>query len=171
MSMQQKNVGYLAPFEINKERSDLMNNFGFKILRNIVSSDPLNNFQKHLLTSIFWFGYAMNIYLDLENLNRCQWDKKGYENIEYFNINQKFIFLFISLESLLKKEGERRYTSKVIERLNKLLINDDQEYQRLINKIGRFFEMRGEVIHQGVDYITRDDVLKMTFFVQTVFRQ
>jgi len=159
-------VGYLAPFEIDKKRKEFMRTFEFQTLNKILSKTEFNDFEQHLLTAIFWVGYALNIPIFYDQIEKHQRKKKGYENIEYFNLNQRFFYLFISLESLLKIQYEKQYTKKVIQRISKLITDKIDEREEVTQKLEEYYKIRGEIAHQGVEFVTLKQLLDLTLIAQ-----
>lgn len=161
-----KVMGYLVPFEIDTKRKEFMKKFDFNLLNGILEKNTLNDFEQRFLTAVFWFGYAMNIPIFYDELKKHQRQKSGFENIEYFNLNQRFFYLFISIESLLKIKNEKKYTEKVKKRISKLISDDLTEREDIIQRMDRYFKKRGEIAHQGVEFVSLEQVIDMTFIVQ-----
>jgi hypothetical protein len=135
-----KTTGYLFEYEIDTNTLTLMNKYSLQTLSEILrkGAKERTNFEQLLVTAIDFYGQGMN--------------EPSPRNA--------YVSLFISLESLLLKTGEPR--SLLAERVALVVGTDEKTRASLFERTGRAYRMRSQIVHNGFDDVTENDVLQVT---------
>jgi hypothetical protein len=129
-------TGYLFEFEIDANTLTLMDKRSFQRLREISKKghEERTDFEQLLVTAIDFYGRAINEP----------------------NPRNAYVTFFISLESLLLKEGEPR--SLLAERVALVVGKDAESRAALFKQTRAAYKLRSRIIHHGFDDVTEDDV-------------
>ena len=161
-------VGYLFEYELDKNRIKFMKKNGFDKLNKILKKQNPTEFESRLLTSIYWFGKAMNIQVTHDKQAIYEKKKKKHENLEYFSIGERFLKLFISLECLLIFDENEPITNNISERCALLLVKKYEDRKKIKNKIKDLYKLRSKIVHHGEVFIPKNDLVYLTDIVQAV---
>jgi hypothetical protein len=162
-------LGPLPNFKIDKDRLNLMSNWGFNILDNILINPNKNNFQDSLLTSIYWFGESCNTKLNIKKENEEIFERraKKHENLGYFKFGDKFLKLSNALESVLVKKNES-ITDKLAERTAFLLADKYEDRINYFKGLKELYEIRSQIVHNGDVFVSVNDMIDLSIVVQEV---
>jgi len=136
---------------------------GFKQICEILSRSDKNEFEDLLITAIYWFGESTNIPLFM-NVKR----NGKSEKMESFRENERFLKLFIALESLLifGKEG---ITNNISERAAFLLGKNYKERKDIKAEIRDLYKKRSDIVHHGkCKNMTKKDIDILQTIVQKI---
>jgi hypothetical protein len=84
-----------------------------------------------------------------------------------YAIQNAFVAFFIALESILLKEDEWSKSQRLQEFIDTILRYDKQQDPSLGDKVKGLYKIRSELIHQGKDRVTQDDLYELS---QIAFR-
>ena len=163
-------TGFIFPFEFTENRLKFMMKNGYKDLIDIFTTEKQTDFQKRLLTTIYWYGEAINTetYIDVkENLE----SKTDFKHLQYFNLNQKFLKLMIALESILIFDENEPITNNIAERTAFLLYDTYEERKDIKNKIKNLYSKRSSIVHHGKSSLSLTELDELNWLVQkTIFK-
>jgi len=161
-------TGYIFPFELNEKKVQFMRENGFNKLKKILSITKKTNFQNRLLTSIYWYGEAINSDISYDEKKVLENFNKEFGNLEYFNLNLRFIKLITALESLLLFDENEPIQNNIAERSAFLLSKKFEERKEIKKTIKTFYKKRSRVVHHGEGSISISDLYYLSFIVQNV---
>lgn len=163
-------TGYAIPFALDKERINFMEENGFNKLRDIVRKNVKTDFHTRLLNAIFWYSKA----IDIPEVKKVE-DKKlfgaaskrPYEEVEFFNLGDKFLKLIISLECLLIF-GKENKSFNLRTRSSYILTDDIEERKRLQAYMKKAYETRSTIVHEGGFAVSKAETNQFMNYVQSV---
>ncbi len=131
-----KRIGHIFGFEVNKNVMHQIRKSYFDKLNKLLlkHEETLSPFEKSLLTSIDFYGYAMNEY----------------------NLRNKFISFMISLESLLLDQRENK--GMLAERVALIIENDAAQREEVAKLVRDMYDIRSDIVHEGKDEVTEADI-------------
>lgn len=131
-----KRVGHVFGFEIDKNVMRLIKKSQFDKLNKLLlkPEERQSPFEKSLLTSIDFYGYAMNEY----------------------NRRNKFISFMISLESLVLDRRENK--GELAERVALILADSVSEREKIAKRIQELYDVRSDIVHEGKDAVKEADL-------------
>lgn len=162
-------TGFMFPFEFTDKRLEFMKNNGYEDLKNIFLSKKPTDFEKRLLTTIYWYGEALKTETFYESKTALE-GNSDYKHLEYFNLNQKFLKLMIALESILLFDENEPITNNVAERVAFILESKFDGRKSIKSIIQRLYKLRSGIVHHGKSNLSKDDVNLLSWIVQkTIF--
>ena len=158
-------TGFILPFEFTEKRLQLMKNNGYHDLEAILLSEKQTDFEKRLLTTIYWYGEAMNteIYFDTKDSLESTSD---FKHLEYFNLNQKFFKLMVALESILLFDENEPISNNVAERTAFLLSTKFEDRKKIKHIIKDLYSKRSAIVHHGKSSLSLMDLDQLSWIVQ-----
>lgn len=137
-------TGYLFEFTIDQPVIDAMKKYHFDAINEILLKEENHRtqFEQILLRSISFCGLGMN---QIDGL-------------------YAFINFIISLESSLTNQWEPQ-KSLIGERTALIIANDPEERIDLFNEVGRMYQLRSDLFHQGSTQISQSDISILSYVV------
>ena len=137
-------------------------NFEFYILSILLSNKKPSDFEKRLITALYWFGEAMSIktrgYKIIKN------NDDSLYNLEFFNEYLKLLFLMVSLESVLVFENNQK-AENISMRVSELIARPESK-KKIKAFIKRMYTIRSTIVHSGSDYISQEDLKKLVKYTK-----
>lgn len=152
-------TGYLHPFKLNKSRLNFMKKNAFMKLVKIAGKQNKSNFDKKLLTAIYWYSKAY----DIPEVKKTE---KKYEP-DMFNLGDKFLKLMVSMESLLIF-GKESKTFNLKTRSSYILTNNKQRREQLKKYMQKAYDVRSKIVHEGQYMVSQSIVNGFMNYVQSV---
>lgn len=159
-------VGGIPDYFLSKKDLEFMGEHGLDEISKIIQEDP-SEYDKRLLTGIYWFGEAVSIITSNKDVGDGKRDTE-IENFEFFNRGEKLLKLFTALESVFNFSKEEQITRNISERTAMIL---EDEYDKRIDirkRIIRIYDDRSIAVHQGVTYVNEEDLSWLTGCVRGV---
>lgn len=161
-------VGSHDKFRVNKRKLEYMYKNDLDELNRILTDPKQTDFETRLLNGIYWFGESVNIPI-LDEKDKIYVEReKTHENLEYFNLGEKFIKLFISLESVLTDDNERNKTKNISERGSKLLSQDVDIIEEIKSNLKSLYWVRGEIVHRGDAFVSKYELSYLNIQTKTI---
>lgn len=123
------NINREYEWVISKEQLESMRHLGLDELHQILTNDKLTDFQNHLLNSLF-------IYSNSSLMN---------------NLNDKLIYILVSIESLLLKDSNESISQNIGERIAFMIGNNVISRKIIIKNIKDIYSIRSKFIHHGLN--------------------
>ena len=160
-----ESIGCLQKFELGSRRVTFMKKNGYEKVRKLITKRNKTDFDERILNSIFWYAKAY----DIPETRKVE-DKKAatssYEEVEYFNLGDKYLKLMIAMECLLVLKKESK--SQNIKNRSSYILTDDREQRRRMQKyIQKAYDNRSKIVHEGVYAITKTETNKFMNYVQS----
>ena len=122
-----------------------------------------SDFENRLITAIYWFGEAMSIKMN-EYKKIGNKHKSFIDNFEFFSAYPKLLYLVIALETVLVF-GDESKSEAVSSKVSALI--DDRGTENDIKKFLKdIYDIRSNIVHSGIDYISKDDLKKLTNYTR-----
>lgn len=162
-------IGFIIPFEFTEKRLQFMKDNGYKDLESIFAAEKQTDFEKRLLTTIYWYGEAINTEMYFDSKEDLE-SKSDFKHLQYFNLNQKFLKLMIALESILLFDENEPITNNVAERTAFLLSSKFEERKKIKRIIKELYSTRSSIVHHGKSSLSLMDLDQLSWIVQnTIF--
>lgn len=162
-------TGYLYPYEIDKEKTKTMRQYGLRTLLNIEKKNNRTDLETRILNSILWYSKAFDIpiFRKPEGTKLQSNDSFVSEETEYFSLGDKFLKLIVALESLLIFGRENKRDN--ISRRSSYIITDSHENRVEIQKyLKKTYDIRSRIVHEGGYVVSQAETLKLMLYVQHV---
>ena len=161
-------VGYLFEYELDKNRIKFMKKNGFDKLNKILKKSKLNDFESKLLTSIYWFGEAMNLVISHDKSKIHEKRKGKHDNLEYFKMGERYLKLFTSLECILIFNDSEPITNNISERSALLLVKKYTDRKKIKKDVKELYKIRSKIVHHGEVFVSKYDLAYLTNIVQAL---
>lgn len=137
-----------------------INTLGLDILSRIMYKKSKTEFEKKLLTSIYWIGEAKTLQNTIYNKIAGENNTKDFlENLEFFELYPIVVYLVIALETSFVFDSEH-ITTQVIENVTNLI--SKKGYESFVKKfISNIYNIRSKIVHTGTVYISQDDIKRL----------
>ena len=163
-------TGFVLPFEFTEKRLQFMKENGFSDLESIFVAKKQTDFEKRLLTSIYWYGEAINTEIHFDSKDNLE-SSSDFTHLQYFNLNQQFLKLMVALESILLFDENEPITNNIAERTAFLLANCFNGRKKVKRIIKELYTKRSGIVHHGKSIITPWDLGQLSWIVQnTIFK-
>ena len=118
-----------------------------------------SEFEERLLAAISWFGTAFNIGGITVRDRRILGGRRVLtrKKLEYFNTNDRFLKLMISLESLFIF-GREPVRSNIAERVAFTLAKSYGERANIAKYIKKLYDIRSNIVHRGGVEVKKSDL-------------
>ena len=158
-------TGCLGKFVLGSARKTFMKKDGFDKIRKLITKNNKTDFDNKLLNAIFWYSKAYDIP-ETKNVEDKKAITRSYEEVEYFNLGDKYLKLMIAMECLLVigKEGK----SQNIKNRSSYILTDDKEQRKKLQKyMQKAYETRSKIVHDGSYIISKAETLSFMNYVQS----
>lgn len=165
-------AGHSRPCHLNNETIDDLEKGDLDVINKLLRKrGKISEFENRILTGIYWFAEALKIDI-YYNKDYSDDDREiPIENFEFINRGEKLLKLFMALESVLNFNNKESITQNISERVA-LLINDNLDGRKQIkNHIRSLYNLRGNMVHQGVTYIYNDDLNYLASYVHATLKK
>ncbi len=144
-------LGQLIPFNLDEESFKFMKQNGFDKLNDLLIKKN-SAYETRILNSIFWFGEALSLYIDIkEDLI----ENKKHENLEHFKFGEKVIKLCTALESILTFDKEEPIRENISERAALILGKEYSDRINIKRNIKRIYDIRSSIVHNGDVFVSK----------------
>lgn len=159
-------TGYLYPFELDKNRLDFMFKNGFNKLKRILNKKDKSDLDKRLLNTIYWYSKAFDIP-EVKQVDDTRARTSKSEEVEYFNLGDKFLKLTIALECLLIFDKERKAFN--LKTRASYLLTDKKEHRcRLQKYMQKAYATRCNIVHEGSFVVSKRETNEFMNIVQSI---
>ena len=163
-------IGYLFPFKLDETRLNFMRKNGFNKLKTIIVKKKQTDVEKRLINSILWYSKACDIP-DIKKVEeRKPFSKKtkaDNEEIEFFNLSDRFLKLMISLECLLIFGRENKRVN-LATRSSYILTDNKEQRKRLQDYVKKRYDTRSKIVHEGSFVASKTETNGFMNYVQSV---
>ena len=163
-------IGYLFPFKLDKTRLNFMRKNGFNKLKTIIVKKKQTDVEKRLINSILWYSKACDIP-DIKKVEErkpfSKKDRADNEEIEFFNLSDRFLKLMISLECLLIFGRENKRVS-LATRSSYVLTDNKEQRKRLQDYVKKRYDTRSKIVHEGSFVASKTETNGFMNYVQSV---
>lgn len=130
------------------------------ILSKIMYKKTKTEFEKKLLTSIYWIGEAKTMKNTIYNKIAGENNAEDFlENLEFFELYPIIVYLVIALETSFVFDPEH-ITTQVIENVTNLI--SKKGHEKFVKKfISKIYDSRSKIVHTGTVYISQDDLERL----------
>jgi len=133
-------IGPATPFEINETTLQAFESLGvFQVGKILQKNQEANDFEKAILRAIHWHGTSVS-QTEIEN---------------------KFLNLLISIESVLTPKGRESITNAIAEGVALVLGDDLETCRRLKKRMKELYSNRSGLSHGGSKEILESDLLHL----------
>lgn len=142
-SFQSSRYGYLYSYEYSKKFHEIMYKLNFEILNQILKTEESERteFEKRIVSAIRLFG-------------SCFMSEENYDAV---------LKMTIALESLLLKERESK-KDNLTERMALIIANTLDDRLKVLEIMGRLYEIRSEIVHQGSIDVNINDRNQLKYY-------
>lgn len=169
-NMSASSIGSNYKFEIDKDRLKFMKNNCFKKLSLLLKKENLTDFEKRILTSIYWYSETFDIAESELKKDKIEYLKRSQEiknEIESIDVSEGFLKQVIALECLLLFERESKQIN-LSERCAFILSKKYLDRKQIKTYVKRIYDLRSKIVHEGNTVVSNKDLLNLTNFVQNV---
>jgi hypothetical protein len=164
-------VGNIREYFLNKTSLKFMEENGLNELNKILKKDTKpSEYENKLLTGIYWFGEAVSVITPDNKKNVGDGKRNNIiENLEFFYKGEKLLKLFTALESvLIFSKNENNITENIAERASVLIGDNENNRAEIKRHIKNIYDYRSIVVHQGVTYVSNNDLSWLIICVRAV---
>lgn len=162
-------TGFVLPFEFTEKRLQFMKENGYSDLEALFVAKKQTEFEKRLLTSIYWYGEAINTEIHFDSKDNLE-SNSDFTHLQYFNLNQQFLKLMVALESVLLFNNDEPISNNISERSAFLLANCFKGRKKVKRVIKELYAKRSKIVHHGNSVLTPWDLHQLSWIVQnTIF--
>ncbi len=137
-------------------------------LNRILINHHQTDFETRILNGIYWFGESMSVPILDEKDKRYVEREKTHENLEYFNLGEKVIKLFTSLESVLMDDNEPNKTQNISKRGSLLIGHDIMTVEQIESDLKHLYNVRGEIVHRGNAFVSKYDLSDLINYTRAI---
>ena len=166
-------IGPLFPFELDKREVQIMRRLGFNKVNNILKKENPSPLELNIFNSIRFLGAAYDVIIDKSTIRRpIYWrapvdeDNKPSTVFVEIAMNDRFVKLFVVLESLFIFNDNEPLQSNLSERLAYLLGKTYDERKKIISYIINMHKVRSSYIHHGESKLNHKMLNGFTYFVR-----
>jgi len=159
-------TGYLDTFELDTHRLNFMYQNGFNKLKNILNKKNKTNLEQRILNTVYWYSKAFDIP-EVKKVDDKKVPNQESEEVEYFNLGDKFLKLTIALECLLIF-GKENKTYNLKTRSSYLLSDKKDERARIQKYMQKAYDTRCNIVHEGGYIVSKRETDAFMNFVQSV---
>lgn len=164
MNYHSEHVGSLDVYKLDEKKRNYMRKEGFNQICDILLKSSKNEIETSLLKAIYWFGESTNIRI----IQSKKLEEK-YNNLNGFQLYEKFLKLFIALESLLNFSENEPTTHIISERVALLLGKNYESKMNFQKEIKELYKYRSNIVHTGKsERINISYLFKLQSIVQKV---
>jgi hypothetical protein len=154
-------VGPLFQFELGRKRIALMRMHGLRSLDRILRSTTRTEIEQAIITSINWFGEALDTMAATE---RTRFQQRPEPRVQ-LRLGDCLLKLVMAMESLLVSGGEEPISNTLAERISFLLAEDYENRAKLKAFVKRMYDLRSKVVHGGLKVESKDEIRRLTYIV------
>ncbi len=140
-------TGCLQKFVLGSTRRIFMRKNGFDKIRKLITKMNKTDFDNKLLNAIFWYSKAYDIP-ETKKVEDKKVSTRSYEEVEYFNLGDKYLKLMIAMECLLIF-GRENKSYNIKTRSSYILTDDKEQREKLQKYIQKAYETRSKIVHKG----------------------
>ena len=159
-------IGYMYPFELDKQRLKFMFKNGFKKLALLYNKKKKTDLDQRIINSVYWYSKAFDVP-EVKKVDDGKVKTQPTEEVEYFNLGDKFLKLTIALECLLIFGKENKaYNLKT---RSSYLLEDRKEQRIELQKyMQKAYETRSSIVHEGGYGVSKKETNAFMNYVQSV---
>ena len=141
-------------FNIDKNYILNMNKYGLKIINDMINLIDENIFYNEILTSIYWYGKAKDIQVDV---------KSDMNNLlKSHNVLERYLFLIISLETIsISVKKSSNIAEAFSTNVSILVSNDFNERNQTKERLRKYYDKRSEIVHNGMTDVTKIEMFDL----------
>ena len=145
-------------FGCNFHNNAIYDEFQLYILSRLLKNEPKFEIENRLITAIYWFGEALSTQFKHTSKIENNHTNK-LENIEFFEVYDKLVYLIIALESLFVYDDNKKAKAISI-KVSSLIANPGYENE-IREFLERIYNYRSKIVHSGIVYISKEDINKL----------
>ena len=145
-------------FGCNFHNNAIYDEFQLYILSRLLKNEPKFEIENRLITAINWFGEALSTQFKHTSKIENNHTNK-LENIEFFEVYDKLVYLIIALEALFVYDDNKKAKAISI-KVSSLIANPGYENE-IREFLERIYNYRSKIVHSGIVYISKEDINKL----------